>query len=112
MEQSIKRQGDRFLSRVFTPKERSYCEPRKRKFEHYAARFAAKEAVMKALEVSDKKICEFREIEVIRMPTGKPMIKLAPRLYKLFRLSKKTKIEISLSHDADLAVASVVIFQS
>ena len=112
LQKTIERQGaSSFLSRVFTTQERAYCEPRKRKFEHYAARFAAKEAVMKALGVSKKKVCGFLEIEILRAPTGKPFVRLDSRVRKCFHLSSKTKIEISLSRDFELAVASVLIYQ-
>ncbi|MSR78465.1 MAG: holo-[acyl-carrier-protein] synthase [Candidatus Omnitrophica bacterium] len=111
IQKAIENQGAHFLSRVFTPAERAYCEPRKRKFEHYAARFAAKEAVMKALGVSQKKRCEFREIEVLHAPSGKPLIRLDAKAHKRFHLSPKTQIEISLSHDFELAVASVLVYQ-
>ena len=51
MKEAIGRHGRRFLDRIFTPGEQAYCESKRMKYEHYAARFAAKEAAMKAFEV-------------------------------------------------------------
>ena len=77
IQESIERHGDHFLNRIFTSAERSYCESKRMKYEHYAARFAAKEAVMKAVEVKKKDRFRFREIEVKRHATGKPHIHLS-----------------------------------
>ena len=108
--QSIARGGEAFLNRVYTAGERAYCQPRARRFEHYAARFAAKEAFMKAL--GDHVISlAFNQIEIKKKPSGKPYVSLSKTLLKRAGLSLKAKIDLSLSHDHDLAIASVVIIQ-
>src|SRR3974390_73226 len=70
--QSIERYGDRFLHRVFTDGEISYCRSKSNFDERYAARFAAKEAAMKALGTGWNYGVRWRDIEVVRMPGGRP----------------------------------------
>ena len=96
-------------ARLFTPKERAYCEPRRRRYEHYAARFAAKEAFIKAIEAKVKDGFLFRDIEVLRRSSGKPFLKLTPKICKLYSLPKDTQVEISLSHEKEYAVAVVTL---
>ena len=77
IEAAIRRHGVAFLERLFTPAEVSYCEGYKHKFERYAARFAAKEAAMKALGTGWSHGVRWRDIEVTREPTGKPTLRLS-----------------------------------
>ncbi len=72
--QSIERFGDRFLQRIFTPGEIHYCDSKMNRFERYAARFAAKEAAMKALGTGWNHGVRWRDCEVTRMPGGRPTI--------------------------------------
>jgi len=109
LEGAVRRHGDRFLNRIFTGGERVYCESKRYKYEHYAARFAAKEAMMKAMEIRRKNRLHFREIEVKRRPTGKPEIFLSTKSYELFDLPKNVRIELSMAHERAYAVSSVVI---
>ena len=74
--------GGRFRSRVFTAGEQAYCERRRRKYESYAARFAAKEAVMKALGRGWSREVAWIEIEVVRQRGGRPTIQLHGKAYK------------------------------
>lgn len=110
LEQAARRHGERFLNRIFTSEERAYCETKRFKYEHYAARFAAKEAMMKAMEIRRKNRFRFREIEVRRRPTGKPEIFLAPESRSRFGLPQKTQIELSMAHERGYAVSFVVLF--
>lgn len=99
---SLKLYGDRFLGRTFTDKEIAYCKNKPNPAQHYAARFAAKEAFIKAVG----KPLTLKEIEIER-PLGK-----APKI-NLYGQSKKTagrkKIFLSISHDRGYAIAQVVI---
>src|SRR6202047_357500 len=72
--QTIARHGDRFLQRVFTEGERGYCESKANRVERYAARFAAKEAAMKALGTGWNHGVTWRDVEVCRQPGGGPTI--------------------------------------
>lgn len=109
MQAAIERRGKRFLTRIFTPQEQAYCETKRMKYEHYAARFAAKEAAMKAFEIRKGNRYRFREIEVRRHATGKPFIYLSPKAQKLFGVGKKYQIELSMAHEREFAVATVVM---
>jgi holo-[acyl-carrier protein] synthase len=91
-----------FLRRVYTENERAYCFSKKRCAEHLAVRFAAKEAVMKALSGTAGRAVDYRDIEVIRGSRGAPSIRLPAAL------RKKAAVRISLSHTSDMAIAFAV----
>lgn len=109
MKRVIERQGRRFLDRAFTSRERAYCEAQRMKYEHYAARFAAKEAAMKAMEVRREAGFRLREIEILRRPTGQPFISISPAARKRFGLPPKFQMELSLTHEREYAMAFVVL---
>ena len=104
IEATLKRFGDKFLQRVFTPSEIQYCRNRSPQL---AARFAAKEAVMKALGTGTKGV-SWRDVEVQRLKSGQPHLNLKGRASD--RASKLGVISfaISLSHSREYAVASVI----
>ena len=110
MEQWIGRtSGKAFLDRVFSAEEQAYCGSKRMKFEHYAARFAAKEAVLKALKVRPQKNQRFSGIEVRREATGKPFIALSAKIRKQLRIPAQAQIELSVAHEREYAIATVVI---
>ena len=109
MQQAAERQGKRFLQRIFTPQEIAYCESKRMKYEHYAARFAAKEAAMKAMEIRRQMRFSFREIEIRRHPTGKPFIHLSRESRKRFGLPEEYQMEVSMTHERDFAMAAVIL---
>ena len=106
---AAERHGERFLDRIFTADERAYCDSKRYKFEHYAARFAAKEAMMKAMEIRRKNRFRFREIEVARRPTGKPEIRLSPESHRRFGLPLGAQVELSMAHERGYAISFVVL---
>ena len=110
LEEVAKRHGQRFLDRVFTSGEQAYCETKRFKYEHYAARFAAKEAMMKAMEIRRQNRLRFREIEVQRRPTGKPEIGMSPESRRRFGVPKGARIELSMAHERAYAVSFVVLY--
>lgn len=73
---SIARFGERFLNRVFTEREQAYCRPNKHANRHYAARFAAKEAVAKAFGTGIGADADWTDIEILRRPNGEPEVHL------------------------------------
>ena len=79
------------------------------KYEHYAARFAAKEAAMKAFNIGGANRFRYKNIEVKREPTGKPKIYLSPAAKKYFGVPPKSQIELSMSHEREYAIATVVM---
>ena len=97
------RTGERFRARVFTPAEIAYCARRRNGHESYAARFAAKEAMMKALGAA----FGWREIEVTR-GDGAPSIRLNGRAATRAAELGVTRIHLSLSHTGAMAIASVI----
>ena len=107
---SIERTGDRFLNLIYTPKEIEYCESKKNaKFSHYAGRFAAKEAIFKAVSslLKDKFEISWHNAEVLNDKYGNPKIEF--RNVDNDNFKKIESIDISISHSRDYAVASVVV---
>ena len=112
MEKSIKKNGDNFINKIFSQKEILYCKKKKNPFPFYAKRFAAKEALSKALGTGIRKGIKFKNIEITNDYFGKPSIKLkgstAIFLKKKVK-NKKYSIYLSLSDDAPWAQATVVV---
>ena len=106
---AVRRSGERFLKKVFTPGEVRYCEGRAREFEHLAARFAAKEAALKALGTGITGWAALQEVEVVREPSGRPGILLRGEVLRRARLLGVTAAHLSLSHTEQLAAAEVVL---
>lgn len=110
MQQAIERQGKRFLDRIFTDKEQTYCEAKRNKFENYAGRFAAKEAVIKAKKGGRGRMA-FSDIEVVRAFNGAPSIYISEQARKKLRISPKAKFELTMAHERDFAVVAVVLYE-
>ena len=103
--QAIERWGERFLHRIYTTGELDYCRGRAPQL---AARFAAKEAVMKALGTGLRGV-DWRDIEVVRCRSGRPFIQLQGRAFKVAEQLAVSQVALSLSHSREYAVASVVV---
>ena len=109
---SIEKIGDTFIKRIYTDEEISYCESRRMcKYQSYAVRFAAKEAVYKALSPLNDEDATWKDIEIKREENGKPKVYLKGFLrdYAKSIGINENQIDISLSHDDDFAIATVVI---
>jgi holo-[acyl-carrier protein] synthase len=109
LRQAVGEDGSHFEHRVFSAAEIAYCRGKKDPFPHFAARFAAKEAYGKALGSGLGPSGDFTEIEVVHGPKGAPEIRLSGRAVELFRLSGGREIHLSLSHEGDFAIASVIV---
>jgi holo-[acyl-carrier protein] synthase len=109
IQSSLERFGDRFLRRVFTQEERDYCSPSPVPARHYAARFAAKEAVSKAFGTGIGGKIGWRDIEVKRKPTGEPFILLHGPGAELAASLGVVQALISLSHSDHYSVASAIL---
>lgn len=105
---SIDRYGDRFLERVFTEAERAYAGDGPRRFERLAARFAAKEAVFKALGTGWAEGAGWTDIEAIREPSGKPTLVLHGKAQEMARAMGVKWWHLSLTHTKTMAMASVI----
>jgi holo-[acyl-carrier protein] synthase len=108
IKRAIERRGDRFLERVFRPAERAYCDARPHRFEHYAVRFAAKEAVLKVLRTGWSSGLGFRDVEVLRAPDGVPSALLSPTAEACARVRGIARVMLSLSHSDQYAVAQAI----
>jgi holo-[acyl-carrier protein] synthase len=109
IERESARLGADFLRRIFTPREIDYCEGRRRRFESYAARFAAKEAFLKALGTGGRDGISWLEIEVVRDERGRPDLVLRGRADELARERAISRVLVSLSHSHELATAVAVL---
>ncbi len=109
MRTAIERGGARFLNRVFTKAEQSYCNQKRNKYENFAARFAAKEAVIKAKK-GGKGRYAFSLIEVTRGLRGAPTIYLSVEARRKLSVPTKACFELTMAHERDFAVAFVVMF--
>lgn len=111
MEAAITRHGTPFIERLFTPDEIAYCERYKNRYERYAARFAVKEAAMKALGTGWSHGIRWRDIEVTREPGGKPGLRLEGVAREFADRLGVKHISVTITHSGNLALAQV-IFES
>ena len=107
--ETIERFGDRFLHRVFTEGEIRYCERKASRFESYAARFAAKEAGMKALGTGWRNGLGWRDLEVANLPSGRPTLRLHGKAREIAEKMGVRAISLSLTHTAQQAMACVIL---
>lgn len=106
---SIERFGRRFLNRVFTESEIRYCDSKANRTERYAARFAAKEAGMKALGTGWSHGVRWRDVEVRRQPGGRPTLAFHGKAAEIASQMSVTNIALSLTHTAAEALAQVIL---
>lgn len=106
---SIERFGEKFVQRIYTEREIAYVERKANKFERYAARFAAKEAGMKAIGTGWNHGVRWRDIEVSRQPGGRPTITFHGKAAEFATRLGTAHIALSLSHTAEQAIAQVIL---
>src|SRR2546429_4127392 len=109
MRQVMERWQERFLTRVFTPDEIAYCRSRKDPAPHFAARFAAKEAGLKALGTGLRLGVSWTELEVRRERGGPPMLVLSGRSRELARARGADRLLLALSHDGGYEIAQAML---
>jgi holo-[acyl-carrier protein] synthase len=107
--QSIERFGERFLHRIFTSAEIRYCDSKANRAERYAARFAAKEAAMKALGTGWNHGVRWRDCEVTRMPGGRPTLTFHGKAAEFAAKLGTKNIALSLTHTKEQAMAQVIL---
>ncbi len=100
---------DKFLTRVFTNNELKYANGKKFSYQHLAARFAAKEAVLKAFGDASINSMEWKNIEIINNKDGKPFVKLTGEAKKTLNKMGACEIIVSLSHTKNYAVANAIL---
>lgn len=106
---AITRYGDRFLDRIYTPDERRYCDSKANRIERYAARFAAKEAAMKALGTGWNHGVRWRDCEVVRPPGRRPTIVFHGKAGEFAAKLGVRNAALSISHTAEQAIAQVIL---
>ena len=109
IESSIAQFGMPFVARIFTEAEQRYSESQHRPGLHYAARFAAKEAVAKALGTGIGKDLGWLDMEIVRKPSGAPELLLTGVGKRFAERNQITEVMISLSHARDYAAANAVV---
>lgn len=111
MRDAINKWGDNFLSKIFTEKEINYSNSRRFSHQHFAARFAAKEALAKAFGEPRKNPLKWTDIEVFNNDEGKPIIKFRGDALRLKNKKKVGDVIVSMSHSKDYAIANVILLK-
>jgi holo-[acyl-carrier protein] synthase len=106
---AAERYGRRFLERIFTDAEIAYVERKANRYERYAARFAAKEAGMKAIGTGWRHGVRWRDFEVANLPSGKPTLRLHGRAGEFAARLGAKSVALSLTHTAQLGMAHVIL---
>jgi holo-[acyl-carrier protein] synthase len=101
--------SNRFIQRVFTKYEIAYCESKHNKYQHFAARFAAKEAVMKAIGTGWDKGVQWKHIEVLNLENGRPVFRFNGKIKEMMDTNCVNICHISISHSETQAIAFVVL---
>ncbi|GIX48177.1 MAG: holo-[acyl-carrier-protein] synthase [Candidatus Tectimicrobiota bacterium] len=109
IQRAVERRGERFLTRVYTEAERHYCRGKRPPYPCYAARFAAKEAFLKALGTGLRQHMRWRDIEVRHDALGKPQLRLSGYLDAHCQALGIRRIHLSLTHSATSAAAQVIL---
>jgi holo-[acyl-carrier protein] synthase len=106
---SIERFGDRFIQRIYTAAEIAYVERKANRYERYAARFAAKEAGMKAIGTGWKRGVTWHDFEVANLPSGKPTLRFHGMAAEFANRLGVKNVSLSLTHTAELGMAHVIL---
>ena len=106
---AIERHGARFTERIFTPAEIAYVESKANRFERYAARFAAKEAGMKAIGTGWKRGVRWQDFEVLNLPSGRPTLQFHGVAEKIANHLGARATALSLTHTAQQGMAVVIL---
>ncbi|UCF35572.1 MAG: holo-ACP synthase [Acidobacteriota bacterium] len=101
--------GEAMAKRVFTDAEREYCQARRNRYQHFAGRFAAKEAALKALGTGWQEGIRWKDVEVIPDQLGKPELRLHNRAEEIFEQSGGKRALVTITHAREYAVAVVVL---
>jgi holo-[acyl-carrier protein] synthase len=106
---SVERFGERFVRRIYTAAEIAYVERKANRYERYAARFAAKEAGMKAIGTGWKRGVTWQDFEVANLPSGKPTLRLHGVAAQIAGRLGVRNVSLSLTHTSELGMAHVIL---
>lgn len=109
VERTISQFGERFLSRIYSVREREYALSKANSAERFAARFAAKEAGMKAIGTGWSQGVTWHDFEVVNAPSGRPSLRLTGKAQQIADRMGVKQISLSLTHTASLAFAVVIL---
>jgi holo-[acyl-carrier protein] synthase len=109
MAEAITRRGERLIRRVFTEGEIGYCDAKANRFERYAARFAAKEAGLKAIGTGWNRGVGWRDVEVKRTPGNRPTLAFWGKAAEIAASLGVKRVSLSISHTAQHAIAQVIL---
>ena len=112
IEKSLKRSGDNFEIRCFTATERSFAQRDVNRSQYFAGRFAAKEAVLKALGTGWSQGIAWTDVEIQRLPTGEPFVVLYGKCKEIADKLGITKWLVSISHTNPFAIASAIAIKT
>lgn len=107
--QAVGRYGSRFTERIFTPAEIAYVERKANRYERFAARFAAKEAAMKAIGTGWRHGVRWHDFEVANLRSGKPTLLLHGKAAEIAQRLGVTAISLSITHTAAHGMAMVIL---
>lgn len=110
IKESIDKYGDQFLNKVFTKKEIEYSVSKSNKYQHFAARFAAKEAIYKALSSDTNKVYSWQDVEIYNEVNGLPKVKLFGSLKDY--LNEDKELKISMSHSQNYVTCVAILHSS
>ncbi|MBE0500172.1 MAG: holo-ACP synthase [Desulfuromonadales bacterium] len=105
----IEQEKNALLDRLFTASEQAYAMPKRNPAVHLAARFAAKEAFLKALGLGLREGISWHDMNVVHDALGKPSLQLSGRALEIFEQRSLAKLHLSYSHDGDYAMATVIL---
>ena len=104
----IERHGELFINRVYTPEEIKYCQGRKQTTQHFAGRWAAKEAILKALGTGWRKGMSWRDIEIRNEPGGRPVVAVRGGVKDVVQRLGIAEIHVTISHCRSYATACAI----
>ncbi len=110
IKESVESYGDKFLNKVFTKTELDYSLNKPNKYQHLAARFAAKEAIAKALSFNGDRGFKWKDIEIYNEPNGMPSVKLFNDLLKILGSGKELKI--TMSHSQHYVTCFAIVYKA
>jgi holo-[acyl-carrier protein] synthase len=110
IQQSVVKFGDRFLNKIYTKTELDYSLSKKNQYQHLAARFAAKEAIAKALATGWNKEFRWKDIEIFNESNGMPSVKLSGKLENF--VGREKELKISMSHSEHYVTCVAILYEN
>jgi len=110
IKQSIEKYGESFLKKIYTSTEIDYCKNKANKYQHYAARFAAKEAIYKALTSGWQKAVSWQDLDIINEANGMPQVRMFGKLKEF--LADDKSLKLSISHAENYVTCVAIVYKN